>query len=208
MNYEKHYTLLIEKCQSRNWSKSSAPCYVEAHHIIPRCLDGTNDADNLVVMTAREHFIAHLLLAKIHGGKLWYAANMMLISNNEQSRTRTTSRMFQTIRENAHREVSQETRMKISRTLKGRTLSDETKQKMKGRTPWNKGNSDSMTDKQREAFDRTGIKLTDEHKHKVSESLKGKPKPIVQCPHCHKSGGSSAMKRWHFDNCKFKDHKS
>jgi len=33
-------------------------------------------------------------------------------------------------------------------------------------------------------------------------SLKGKPKKVITCPYCSKSGGSSAMKRWHFDKCK------
>ena len=28
--------------------------------------------------------------------------------------------------------------------------------------------------------------------------------PIVTCPHCGKNGGERAMKRWHFDLCKFK----
>ena len=42
---------------------------------------------------------------------------------------------------------------------------------------------------------------SDEHRTKISNSLKGKPKEIIICPHCDKSGGSSQMKRWHFDNC-------
>lgn len=29
-----------------------------------------------------------------------------------------------------------------------------------------------------------------------------KPKTIIACPHCDKTGGSSQMKRWHFSNCK------
>jgi len=31
-----------------------------------------------------------------------------------------------------------------------------------------------------------------------------KPKSKLTCPHCNLSGGSSQMKRWHFDNCKSK----
>ena len=37
--------------------------------------------------------------------------------------------------------------------------------------------------------------------------MKGKslgPKDQLQCPHCNKAGGSNAMKRYHFDNCKLK----
>jgi len=39
--------------------------YTEKHHIIPRCMGGSDDKDNLVVFTAREHFIAHWLLTKM-----------------------------------------------------------------------------------------------------------------------------------------------
>ena len=38
--------------------------YHERHHIIPKCLGGTNDKENLIDLFAREHFIAHKLLAK------------------------------------------------------------------------------------------------------------------------------------------------
>ena len=30
------------------------------------------------------------------------------------------------------------------------------------------------------------------------------PKPIIECPHCNKTGGLPQMKQWHFDNCKLK----
>lgn len=36
---------------------------------------------------------------------------------------------------------------------------------------------------------------------KVSLALSGKPKKIIECPHCKKTGGEPQMKRWHFDNC-------
>jgi hypothetical protein len=64
MNYTRHYNLLIEKATKRNWSKDI--CYVERHHIIPRCLGGSNSRENLVSLTPEEHFVAHLLLAKIY----------------------------------------------------------------------------------------------------------------------------------------------
>jgi hypothetical protein len=38
--------------------------YYEKHHIIPKCFGGSDDKLNLIKLTAREHFIAHLLLAK------------------------------------------------------------------------------------------------------------------------------------------------
>lgn len=36
--------------------------YKERHHIIPRCVGGTDDEDNLIDLYAKEHFIAHKLL--------------------------------------------------------------------------------------------------------------------------------------------------
>ncbi len=47
--------------------------------------------------------------------------------------------------------------------------------------------------------------ITELHKQRISESMKGKntePKIQITCPHCNKSGGQGAMLRWHFDNCK------
>ena len=41
-------------------------------------------------------------------------------------------------------------------------------------------------------------------KDKISAALKGRPVEIVTCPHCKKTGGNAAMRRWHFDACKFK----
>jgi hypothetical protein len=38
--------------------------YVERHHVIPRALRGSNDPSNVVVLTFREHFLAHWLLTK------------------------------------------------------------------------------------------------------------------------------------------------
>ena len=43
-----------------------------------------------------------------------------------------------------------------------------------------------------------------EHREKWIQSMRGVPKSKVTCPHCNLEGGSSAMKRWHFDNCKEK----
>jgi hypothetical protein len=40
--------------------------YYEKHHIVPRCLGGSNEKQNLVLLTAKEHFLAHRILYKIY----------------------------------------------------------------------------------------------------------------------------------------------
>ena len=61
MNYKKHYDLLIERSKTRVLEG-----YVEKHHIIPKCLGGTDDKGNLAILTPEEHFLAHQLLIKIY----------------------------------------------------------------------------------------------------------------------------------------------
>ncbi len=64
MDYKLHYNLLIERAKDRIINS-----YVESHHIIPKCFGGTDAKNNRVNLTAREHYIAHLLLYKIQTGK-------------------------------------------------------------------------------------------------------------------------------------------
>lgn len=68
MNYVKIYDDLIISCILKKTKKSNN---TETHHIIPKALGGSNDKQNLVELTHREHFISHILLAKIHGGNMW-----------------------------------------------------------------------------------------------------------------------------------------
>lgn len=82
MNYQKIYEDLINKAKTKTYDG-----YVEVHHIIPRCVGGTDDIHNLVALSAREHFLAHWLLRKIHpdSSSLIYAFNMMCINRNVSS---------------------------------------------------------------------------------------------------------------------------
>ena len=41
----------------------------ENHHIIPKCMGGTDDPDNLVALTLREHYVCHILLVKMTQGE-------------------------------------------------------------------------------------------------------------------------------------------
>lgn len=74
MDYKEHYNRLIARGLSRTFDG-----YTERHHILPRCLGGTDEPQNLVRLTAEEHYVAHQLLIRIHPNshKLVNATMMM-----------------------------------------------------------------------------------------------------------------------------------
>ena len=75
MNYHKIYESLVERGKTRNLE-----CYTESHHIVPRCMGGSDDKQNLVDLTPEEHYLAHQLLVKMHPNNhsLVKAASMMI----------------------------------------------------------------------------------------------------------------------------------
>lgn len=83
MNYRNHYKKLIGRAKTRNLDG-----YKERHHIIPKCLGGTDDQSNLVDLTAEEHFVAHQLLVKMYpdNKKLISALSKMCSSSSKNKR--------------------------------------------------------------------------------------------------------------------------
>ena len=67
MNYQKVYYQIIDRARVGN-RKKGYEIYYEIHHILPRCLGGSNKKENLVLLTGREHFLAHWLLIRIYLG--------------------------------------------------------------------------------------------------------------------------------------------
>jgi len=95
MNYKKIYDTLIHK------RKQNPPIgYIENHHIVMRSMGGSNNKENLVKLTGREHWIAHLLLYKIHrNDKTAHACNMMSMRCEERGIPFVkNSRMYEKIR--------------------------------------------------------------------------------------------------------------
>lgn len=83
MNYQRIYDSIIRRGQERKLEG-----YSEKHHIIPRCLEGSDEITNLVSLTPEEHYLCHLLLVKIYPNniKLVKAAMFMVSSNSTQQR--------------------------------------------------------------------------------------------------------------------------
>lgn len=97
MDYKRIYN---ELCQ-RGLLERNINGYCEKHHIIPKCMGGTNDKSNIAVLTYREHYLAHYLLTKIYKEQsgVNYAFLCMLRKQPTGERV-LTSRMFENIKSN------------------------------------------------------------------------------------------------------------
>jgi len=98
--YTRWYNQIVKNAQIR-----VTEGYTELHHIQPRSLGGTDSADNLVELTAREHFVCHWLLTKMTTGEAHYkmlnALRMMRAEKEGQQRYETaiTSRVYESIKQ-------------------------------------------------------------------------------------------------------------
>ena len=156
MNYQKHYDTLIARGQ-----RTLIHGYREKHHIIPNCMGGTNKKDNLVWLTAEEHYTAHLLLVKIYpdSHKLIFAANMMCVDRYGH---RTNNKRYGWLKR-----LKAEASSRSQKAKKRGPMKEETKKKLseatKGRTAVNKGLKIGPTSKDRKAkisFAKSGRRFT------------------------------------------------
>ena len=196
--YTEWYYQIITRAQARILSTDT---YSESHHIIPKRLGGSNDSNNLVTLTAREHFICHWLLTKMTASKdrfrMLGALRMMRAEKHGQQRynTKITARVYANLKEEYFKLYSQHTKGK-------KVMSEEAKKKIslskKGKPSEKKGIptgrkvdftnevrlkiSQSKLGKKRKPFSeetkakmsasRKGRKFSEEHKRKLSEANK------------------------------------
>ena len=138
--------------KTSNAKQRTTEGYTELHHIIPQSMGGSNDKENLVELTAREHFICHWLLVKMTEGddrsKMLYALKGMKAENKHQQRyhTKITARVYETYRI--------EHSINHSKVMKAKNL-----------VPWNKG----------------GVEITDEHRENLQNAARNrKIDPVKQ----------------------------
>lgn len=65
--YTAWYRGIISRALSED--RIAGDVYYEKHHIVPKSLGGSNRKENLVLLTAREHFLCHWLLTKMYEGE-------------------------------------------------------------------------------------------------------------------------------------------
>ena len=165
--YYKYYNNLIHRAKNR-----LLDCYCEKHHIIPKSIGGSDDKDNLVYLTAKEHFIAHLLLTKITLGKnkskMLNAIFCMINMNGTKVNSKTYEKLkneYSLFMQENNPVFLKETKEKISNTLKEYYKSNK--------IPF-EGKKHSEESKKLISEKRKGLKFTEEHKLKISLAHQGK----------------------------------
>lgn len=168
--YNKWYFSIIEKAKHNRTGE-----YFEKHHIIPKSLGGSNAKDNLVKLTAREHFIVHLLLIKMtnhpeHKKKMSYALHRMSYSKSKTHvRYIPNSRVFEICR----KLISEN--QKLTKSMFGKKHSIETKQKIR---LGNIGKIVSKESRDKNRNSHIGKVFSLEHKKNIGNATKNRPPNI------------------------------
>lgn len=193
----------------------------EKHHIIPKSLGGSDNTDNCVYLSYKQHFVCHLLLTKCClSDKMIIAFHRMCNSH----KSKVTSRIYSYSKRLFVESISGENHWAKTDSFKKQVSSDWTEdrkigfsKKVSGENHWTKRHNKqdindsinyarSFIDPLKEK-ERKRKQLTENNPMKnpeISKKFKH-PKPKVICPYCGKQGGLPVMKRYHFEKCKKND---
>lgn len=160
MNYQRIYDQIIESAINN----PKPDLYKENHHVVPRCMGGTNESSNIVKLTARQHFIAHWLLFKIYRTtKLAHAWFSMCRIGRKQDDRKINSKHFDRVRKIRSKLLSENSRGEKNHFY-GKRHSDEILQRIREK---NIGKKISEETRAKMSAKRKGVKKTDEHKAKI-----------------------------------------
>lgn len=163
MNYVKIYNNLIESSRNKKRTKKDGT-YYEEHHILPVSWGGSDESFNLVLLTAKEHWIAHLLLSKIATGKNSYKANQAVVCMGRviSENKRKTSSLYAAARQSIAKEIS----IRYSNTIVVKELESGIRIGRVSKTHPKVLSGEWV-------FFHTGMSRTDEWKLKVGKSVSG-----------------------------------
>lgn len=191
MNYLRIYNQLVCKAKNRQYGKSKKNLKleigpIERHHIIPVCMNGSNNNKNLIYLTPSEHYFAHELLVKIYpnNNKLLYAVKMMC---HNSPKTVRNNKLYGWIKKAYIESISGQNNPQYGLVgelspnygrigpMTGKTHTKDSKEQMsKSRS----GDNHWTVGKSKEEMAMFGKKHSDETKKKQSESHLGENNPM------------------------------
>lgn len=181
MDYAAHYDRLISRARIRQLDG-----YFERHHVVPRCIGGGDEIDNLVNLTPEEHYVAHQLLVKIYPkeSKLvfaaWMMGNIKGRSNNKihgWMRRKHAEAMRDLWTGRTRGERSEDHKRKLSEANKGSKFSEERRAKMSLALRGRKMPPRTVEHSAKLAKALTGKKrgpLTEDHRKKIANAHTGR----------------------------------
>jgi NUMOD3 motif/HNH endonuclease len=137
--------------------------YCEVHHIVPRSLGGSNDKDNLISLTPRQHYIAHWMLWKACGG---VAGRSFFMMSNLGKYGKVNSTTYAQARENYSEQVKKQMAERPNRPA----FTPEHREKLRQAKL---GKKQSEQHRQNAHKHRAGKPLSEETKRKISEAKQG-----------------------------------
>jgi hypothetical protein len=173
----------VRAAEQRGWTKVTAPCYVEEHHIFPKGIFGKNG--RVVYLTAREHFIAHALLMLIfikrNGRKHWKTQKMihafwgMNNQSNEHHQRYSNSRLYEQARKEFSESITGD-----GNPFFGKKHTEETREKIKRGLPVGGaflGKTHTPETIERMRIAQTGHSVSDETKERLRQANLGENNP-------------------------------
>lgn len=130
MNHSKVYFDIIDRAKHRGLDKTKYDNYHEIHHIIPKCMGGSNDKDNLVMLTAKEHFVCHLLLEKMYPQEkgLKLAAYKLIHGNKEfLDNIKITTKTIESVKNRAVESLREYGKLRVHGENERRIISEKAK---------------------------------------------------------------------------------
>lgn len=179
MNHQKIYEFIIQKAKLENRIKLRKGnvdyIYYENHHILPRCLGGTDEKENLVLLTAREHYVCHKLLTYIYNGNRKIVLSFHRMMFDKVKNRKISSRDYAYLKFLRFiTPMSKETRLLMSKTRKERKIAVGKNNGMFGR----KHKKESIL-KMKKPHREFSIETT----QKMSESRRGNKHPLYGKKH-------------------------
>ena len=176
MNYNKLYTRFIESRPLRIKKRNDG---LETHHIIPQSIGGNNTDKNKIVLTFKEHWLAHRILVKMYSGKkkasLVYALYRMA---NHHNSYKITGRKY---------EYAKNLRLQLvqSKTVR-KKLSEEAKARWQDPI-YRKNRAIGMAKAMSDPIKRKRMSIVGKKKYKNNPKLK---------EHLSKKARQDSLKKW------------